>query len=433
MLGCAMGQELKYQRSSLHIVQLSSEEPATDDPELEDIVRDVWKKFPFPDKYNKHNIDFDSAKVRASNNSLMGTIQDIHENGFPKKLNKKDIKRLKRYKDALMGGKKYIAELQIQIDSLIKEKDVARKLVMKWFSIQEDGTTNTDLLLKRSAFNMNATDVSLASTTVKGAKAIADQNAEEMINTTFVAFSMMSFYKNEPIAAAIRDISILLSAVSLNPLVYKLTKSTANKIYNKNKDGYIAVSNTLLYQLVWTDSIQTEFYNTYIDEGRIDMNKFMALNFEMKYIGSDNCTTPAPFVLKGKSKKDLVTTVSIRNLNKQFAHLQKQYEVFRPVAPIICTEPLMADIGTKEGLKGGEKFEILMRTQNPQTEKLEYKRVGTIVRVKKKSIWDNNFDMVDNQIEFKPSPKQTPDGKSGTVLSPNSSEAMVGMVVRQLK
>ena len=421
MLGNLMAQNANYQRSSLCLLRLTSEDPITDDPALEEFVENAWKNYPFPDKYNNHIVEVNETKVAASDNTLMAWIKRINSGNVPT-----ELAELKQAKDALTGGKAYRTELKTQTDEFIKREDIARKLVMKWFNIQKDGSANTELLLERSAFNMSSSDVATAASTARGAKGIADQFAEEMLNTTFVAFSMMNFYNSEPIAAALKEITIQLAPD--NEMAKKAAIAGAEKLYEATKNGYTAMSTTLLYQLVWNDSIQAEFYKTWNGE-KIDMDKFNALTFEMKFLGDDNCTS---VLMKfGASQENAISTVSVRNLNKQFANLQKQYEVFRPVAPIICTNPLMADMGTKEGLKGGEKFEILTRIQDPKTGKLAYKSIGK-VKVDKNGVWDNNYNMVDNKAEVAPSPTQSPEGKNGTVLSSNK-KAMVGMVVRQIK
>ena len=191
---------------------------------------------------------------------------------------------------------------------------------------------------------------------------------------------MINFYQNEPIAAAIKGISIAL-------VNSPIAAAAAQKAYDLTKDGYTAQATTWLYQLVWNDSIKAEFNNVYVKGSRgtkIDMDKFNALTFELKFLGDDKSTTTTLFS-GDKSKEDIITSISIRNFDKQFVNLQKNHEVFRPVAPIICTNPLMADMGTKEGLKGGEKFEILTRTQDPKTGKMEYKSIGK-VKVEKRRL-----------------------------------------------
>jgi hypothetical protein len=45
----------------------------------------------------------------------------------------------------------------------------------------------------------------------------------------------------------------------------------------------------------------------------------------------------------------------------------------------------------KEGLEGGEKFEVLEANMDPKTGIIEYKKKGTI-KVDKNLIWDNRYN-----------------------------------------
>lgn len=442
VFGSIFAQEpVKYQRSSLHMVLLTTDEPITDDPELIPLIEQAYQNYPFPDKYNNHEIDFKTANAGKPKGGLIATMNQLWDyNTHTSKL-PSTPKELKALKEALGGGgKKYLEQLKTNIDVQIKQNDVARKLVMKWYNIQPDGSNDANLLVERSAFNMNSSDVQTAAATAGGAQEIVNQVAEELINTTFVVFSKIDFYKNEATAGVTRDITIALAKIAyqvaaqknqnLAQIIYSAAETGAIALYEATKDGYTALTNTLLYKLKWNDSIQAVFYQCYKDDGKIDMDKFNAINFELEFIGADNCKSSTKFA-GNKGKDILVNTTIIRNLDKQFVKLQKDYEIFRPVAPIISLDPFLADMGTKEGLSGGEKFDVLTRAIDPKTGKMVYEKVGT-VKVDKKGVWDNNYNMAEGNIIVTPSPKRTEDGRNGTLLS-KCKKAQMGMVVRQKK
>ena len=48
-------------------------------------------------------------------------------------------------------------------------------------------------------------------------------------------------------------------------------------------------------------------------------------------------------------------------MNKVYAKLQKEYDVFKPEMPLLTAskKDCTAKIGMKEGLEGGEKFDVL--------------------------------------------------------------------------
>jgi len=98
-------------------------------------------------------------------------------------------------------------------------------------------------------------------------------------------------------------------------------------------------------------------------------------------LNSDNMTTA-----------QIISEATIRTVDKVFAKLQKEYDVFKPKSPLFQVEKKLctAKIGMKEGLEGGEKFEILEQ-QIDKDGLTIYKAVGTI-KVDKKSIWNNLYN-----------------------------------------
>ena len=120
----------------------------------------------------------------------------------------------------------------------------------------------------------------------------------------------------------------------------------------------------------------------------------------------------------------LISKTVIRNIDKLFVKLQRSYEVIAPVAQIITLNPLLAVLGMKEGLEGGESFNLLEPVLNPETEEIEWKSVG-VVKVDKKGIWDNRYTLTDE------APAEDSAEIKGTVLSANKKAAL-GMVVKQV-
>lgn len=154
----------------------------------------------------------------------------------------------------------------------------------------------------------------------------------------------------------------------------------------------------------------------------------------MSFVGIDNATSTTIDALGGlgemvgvesaKPDDQLIEQTIIRNIDKILAKMQKTYEVFAPVSQIISVDPLVADMGMKEGLEGGESFNLLEPRYNSDTNQIEWVSIG-IVKVNKKQIWDNRFSLTDEAKKAAESDIQ------GTVLSPNK-KAAVGMVVKQV-
>ena len=68
----------------------------------------------------------------------------------------------------------------------------------------------------------------------------------------------------------------------------------------------------------------------------------------------------------------------------------KKVSTSKPKFALFSGDPVAAKIGRKEGLEGGEKFEVLEQIYDEKTGLTRYDRVGTIT-VDDKKIWDNRF------------------------------------------
>lgn len=404
----------KYQRSSLHQVLLTTDEPTCSDPNVAKYVDEAWANYPFPSKYNHHEIDFYKAQVGNPKGSVASFIAKYSTGNLPS-----DVEELKQLKEGL-SGKGYVAELEYQCNNLIDNQKLAHKLLIKWFDIKEDGSYSTDLINERACYNQTLTEAIAASSTSSGAAGTALKTAENLLNTTFISFVKMEAYENEPYAALVANVGLTIAKLEAkNPLAIKAAEKAAEVLYASTKDGYSVVSTNMLYRLNWNDSVSAVFYDCFTKDDKIDMKKFYETPFSMEFLGSDRSSAT---VLFSDDAEKAVKTAAIRNLDKQLVKMANSYDVFKPVAPIISLNPLKADMGTKEGLKGGEKFDVLEAVFDSETQKVVYQKVGT-VKVDKKGVWNNEFDpTVDtDDIEI-----------IGTVLS-KCKKAQEGMVVRQVK
>lgn len=421
IIGMANAQELelpKYQRSSLHTVLLTTvEETVEGAGDFTAQLDDAWQSYPFPAKYNDHKISFTVADGGSPKGGLMATINHFSKTGL-EGLSLTDAKSLL---DQLKSGKAYQEDLVNRINEINNKEKIGNQLIRKWYNIQDDGSYDMNLINERAAYNANQAAIAEQELTQRGVQAILDQG-EDLIANTFVTFSKLSMYNNEPIAAFIRDLTLYIGCLTPAPANIAVLKG-AELLYNETKDGKTAQTTTALYQLVWDDEVINAFYSMF-ENGKINMEKFNAYTFPMTLVGIDSQTTVTLFT--GQRSEDVVIKENIiRNIDKMFIKLQKNYEVFAPVSQIISVDPLVADMGTKEGLKGGEKFELLEPVFNKETNKFEWKSVG-VVKVDKKQIWNNEYSLTDDGAIA----EDTSEIK-GTVLSKNK-KAVPGMVVRQV-
>ena len=378
--------ETKYRRSSLHTILIES----SDFPKKEQVIN-AYYSAPFPDKYDNHNIgakSFNSAKYTT----------DTVDSKTPE-----------------------------IIEKYFKDEQIAKKLVSKWYNRQADGSFDDSLISEGGAFNASFLDVKTAAASNMG-KGLISAAGEELLSNTFVVVSKMKFVENEPIARGIRDAAIL--ALNNAPgLARTIGVKAAEILYEKGKEGYSVWTTSYLYKLKWTPEIKTAF-ETEMLKPKEDMTP--AVNalfdktdiFEMEFVGSQKSTTLVTFSLKEKRTEDQIINLSVtRNIDKVFAKLQKNFDVFKPKVPLYTGEPITAKIGLKEGLEGGDKFEVLESVMDEKTGKIEYKSIGTI-KVDGNKIWDNRFNLGD---------EAPAEGAVDRTTFKGGKKFYPGLLIRQLK
>ena len=419
----------KYQRSSLHMVLLETDTEALSNSTAyvanKEELADYWGKYPFPEKYDSLVINLKGINAGAPKGSLIALI-----NEYQGRLDQLSIAEAKDLMSKLTSGKEYNQSLVECIEKTIQEEKLGNQIVRQWFDIKDDGSYDKDskLIARRAGYNASQADIAKANATTRGVRAIIDEG-ENLLSNSFVTFSKLELYESEPVAAFVRDLALVISGFLPGP-AQLAGAATAETTYLATKNGYTANTTTALYKLEWNEEIKNTFYAMFKGD-KIDMKAFNAYTFPMTFVGIDKAssmTIDAAGGFKelvgkdGKPDSLLIQQTMVRNIDKILAKMQGQYEVFAPACQIISTNPvLLADMGMKEGLEGGESFNLLEPVYNEKTQKTEWKSIG-VVKVDKKQIWDNRYSLVD---------KKEDTGVKGTVLSANK-KAAPGMVVRQV-
>jgi len=412
-------EDTKYRRSSLHIVLVTTDDPILKESE----VMKSWENYPFPEKYNQHEVDLKTFAAGKPGVSFFEFATN-YVNGTYQLSNK--ISNLKKMLEDI-DNKAYTLALIEKVNKKIDEEKLAHKLLEKWFNIQPDGTADISLIKARGAYNATEMQALEASQTTRGL-AILQDAGEELIGNTFVSFCKIDFYENEPI----EKFKLMISNAIVSLLLGEQTTSSIAEIaYEAAKEGYSARTMAMLYKLNWNDSIMAQFYDCWVGEDKIDYDKFQSLLFDMVFIGADISTSRAnaPFGFN-VDEKNLIDLTIVRNIDNLFAKMQANYEVFKPKFPVLTNPPLTAEFGMKEGLKGGEKFQLLEPVWNDKKNQREYKLIG-IVKVDKKQIWDNRYN-AGEESENKQVNKKTGEPIISTLLTKNKA-AYPGMLLRQTK
>lgn len=372
--------EFKYRRSSLHTMVIES-----DKFPKKEIVLKAFNNAPFPDKYNDHQIG--EKSFNPSNYTL--TADEKSTIYKPSKVGKLLADATEIKIDSVSR------ELPIRIQKyLIKEK-IANKLVAKWFDRQDDGSFDSRLIETRGMFNASFLETKSAQSSSDG-EALLKTAGFELIDNTFVVINKFNFVANEPVARVIRDAARIATKDTPALLLGKVNKGI-DALYEKTKEGYSIWATSYLYKLVWDEATANTFYTElYMDNTSIDSKKKIAFDnsdiFKLEFVGDESASGLITFSLSEKRTEDQIIELStVRIIDNVYAKLQKKYDVFKTKTPLFTGEPITAKIGKKEGLEGGEKFDVLEQNQDPKTGVISYKSVGTI-KVEKDLVWDNTFD-----------------------------------------
>jgi hypothetical protein len=270
--------------------------------------------------------------------------------------------------------------VKLQLNKYNKSNKIAHELVKKWFNIKEDGSFNMELIGLRTLQTKSMEMAAIAGASGTGG---VDQ-VNSLINNTFVVYTRLNYVSNEIAAEVIRQVA-LQQVTKLPAMLQNKGIKVANKIYEKTSEGYSVWTTAWLYSLKWDQDVFDVLQSTITDD-KIDLEKFDAIDFKLEFLSQQKATSLVTFSLKkedkGRTQQDVFDLSTIRNMDKVMVKLQKKNEVFKPVFPLRDNFSLAA--GAKEGIDGGETFEVL------ETKNGKYNRIGTM-KVDKKRVWDNTW------------------------------------------
>jgi hypothetical protein len=422
-------QELIYRRSSLSLVIIESD----NFPNKQSVLKS-WENYPFPDKYNAHNIATKSINL----NAIELSKQDLMEAGYYKDTLKNPLQILAALKNiqnqlVYLNPEQTVAielpgeikSTQLKIDKVLKERQIAKQMVSTWFNMSPSGGFDMSLIQSRGSYNVSEMEASIAQGQAVGMAALADAG-EQLIQNSFLTFTKLEFIENEPVARLIYDEAkkkIQTDLAGKPQLLIDQANKVALAVYEKTKEGYSLWSKTWLYKLNWNDSIANEFYTKMWTDNKAFQETDI---FKMEFVGVQYNQSLVTFKLGEQRTQDQIIDLAlVRNLDNAFAKLQKKNDVFKPLVPVLTSKPITAQIGMKEGLEGGEVFDVLeLRMKDGKT---VYTKVGT-VKADKKIVWDNRYNAGES-----PTPQNDKNGNPITATVFKGGKAEVGMLLKLVK
>jgi hypothetical protein len=394
--------KMDYRRSSLHLIMMEFDNYAENRAEY----KKCFNLVPFPDKYNNHSIS---------------------ERYF-------NYQNFQTYTDNTFSGKNAdFFNIESSIAEFFDENKIANKMVAKWFMRDPiTGDFSMELIQERGMYGANELDKDIANNTIRGKSMLADAG-EELIANTFIVVCRVEYIGKAELSKSITD-GIKESADEANDgsaageLTSYMMNLSADIFHNITKDGYEVKTEAFLYKLVWNEEIANQFFTNYwINKGEINEERKLKFDksylFELEYVGMESAVGKVLFSSKNKTPERIIEIATVRNINNVFTKLQKEYDVFKTKTPLITIDPLAAEIGLKEGLEKGDKYEILEAKMDEETGKVFYNVKGTTEVGNE--IWDNRYG-ADEEPDFK-----SPQNKF--TIFKGSGKYYPGLLLRQIK
>ena len=431
----------KYMRNSICLVLMDES-----NFENSEVIGQSFRNMPVPEKYNDHNIPvrvFNTKDVPVGPEDIKA-LEDAKaeavggaaaaggkkkKGGFGKMMGGLVKGVASAATGGLVGGGADREVYAAGANKLIIENKIGKQLVDKWF-LDANGNFSMNLISERGLYNYSAEDIAAAKESELGVSVLAQDSGTELLNSTFVIFNHFNYLPKDSVVAEMTKAASAIGALAGYDIsgAAALAGTAATMALG---DGYFVKITSYLFKLRWSSEFQEIFWEKYWDKHDV----YAASDeFTCQYIGSEKAfANVKSSIFKNKPQEELIHMATVNAVDAVLAKLEKKYDVFKTKTPLIMKEGengeiiYSAQIGMKEGLEAGDKYEVLEAVFNQETNKTEYKRVGTL-KVSNQ-IWDNRFG-ADEELEAKGEAAQT---ISETIFEGKVSKAQPGMLLRQIK
>jgi len=413
--------DVKYRRNSLATILLSD-----GNYENKDKVLNAYASYKFPEQYDDHRIDVKSADLTSfilTEEEMESFLSDLGKT-------KEEYETSIEVSKAIFGEGFKDERMDIyKIKKFLKDSLVANKLLQKWFDNDSNNKIDQNLITERGLYNLSKEEIDVINNSAVTAKSNVINGASlDLIPQTFVVLNKMNFISNELMASLIKTQTDEL-APKEEGMLRDMALAASQKIYEKTSIGYSVWTTSYLFKLKYEKKDQDLMYYDMDQDGFDFTKQVLSYDLELEHIGTEKANSLVTVSLKkedkDRSEDDIINLATIRNVEKVFSKLTKKYEDFKPKVPLAdFGKPITAFIGMKEGLKGGETFEILNEEFDNKTGRVIYRSVGKI-KVDKKSVWDNR-----QTLDGEPS---DPSGPDRTSFKGKAKKATYGSLLRLIK
>ena len=388
-------------------------------------VYEIFKDLPALEKFDNHDISLrviDNSKVR----NVKGKDSGFHRQQY--------------------GGSMVLTNYEKQCNGqamleLLNQAQVGKRMVAKWFDLQgrnaQDAHFSTNLIERRSDYNVSIEEAEMARYTVEGVN-VMQAMSEELIEHSFVLVSDMTYITAEDRAEAAKATLNVLGGI-FDALTGKNYGERAAQLAGDIADsftGFKVWTHSYLFQLVWNDSIANIFYDKYYTDtpNPERIKAFLAdkTSFQLVYLGEESAVYEKTQKKDKYTRTGLLELITRRSIDNNIAKLQSEYEPFRIKTPISAVEydnkgklkGYRALVGQKEGVSETRSYEVL--ETRIEKGKITYKRIATLKPIANQ-IWDNRFNaLMENDTDV------ATEGTLFKLVGSPLKPIMAGMLIREM-
>lgn len=289
------------------------------------------------------------------------------------------------------------------INDVLNSNNIGKEIISYWFNRKPDGTMDDSRMQQRSRYN--ATDQDVLNDQAAKVKTIADMGGKLLRDSYIIAFDAKNFEIRES------------------------TDSKGNKTISHQVD-----MRAYVYQIDISEAFLQDIYsNVWIyddDDANTKAQKkqnFENLEVPMKLIAS---------VRASSSADEGYSTAITQSYEALLRKLENKISAWQVTTPVYQVHPIMAKIGTKEGLKNGSRYAVYKYVEDKQgnltTEKRGLIRATTIADNKGEATGESAMSRF-YQISGYPVKegmllKQSNDLKMGISVSPSLGGYSIGNV-----
>lgn len=229
------------------------------------------------------------------------------------------------------------------VTAAVNSANLAKEVVAYIFNRKEDGTFDDALLLQRGLYDAKDQDIKNA-----GAAKVKDQSyewGEKLVDNSYVV--VMDIY-NTAVKTSDKGTTYTVNA---NAHAYKL---------NGSKD---VIDN--FYGTAWADASMSA------EDKAKAVAAWDAMTFELNHVATVNVVGVSSTT---KLTQGSIYKACLSAYESVVFNLEKAIPAWQVAAPVIATKPIAAKIGTKEGLKNGDRYQAYSYKEDKNGELVSVKQ-----------------------------------------------------------